>query len=359
MYSVLGIHEASNYQTDIDHRSIKIHQQLHDGIESEGRLNFLQLYVESPHVHVRMPFRHPVTGAIVTCKLSHPQFEKALLGRATSYIYHMKFLKDKLVIQLGLRIEQVRRFESAIPSKIVPQDIFNEQALSMLFLEHPLVIPFRDTGFTHGLLPTLDSVLDFFILELASKYDNDQGVAFYDSCWKSFQMELALEEMFFGHPLSKEDYCLSVSLGTNTVNPNSITHTRGFIVLAPHNSASAGEVPPPLGHWTRLPLQKPRLERIFPLCQVLEAAPSITGDALLRVLLCDIYRSNTEIPYAAPKGEHAPGRLGGSQKVEVLCEDLSTKNSFPAPHTFGRARELVSSKGKDVKECLIQGFLSE
>lgn len=59
------------------------------------------------------------------------------------------------------------------------------------------------------------------------------------------------------------------------------------------------------------------------------------------------------------KGDTPPGRLCGSQKVEEFCEDLATKDSFKAPNTFGRARQLVKGKGLDVKEVLTQGFLSE
>ncbi|MEQ2173651.1 hypothetical protein GOODEAATRI_034294 [Goodea atripinnis] len=177
----------------------------------------------------------------------------------------------------------------------------------MLFRENPLVIPFKDSGFPHGLISTLDSMLGHFIDELSSMYHQSEGVARYDACWKSFQMELALEEMFFRHPLSKADYQLSVSLGTNTVNPNSLTHTRGFIGLAPHSAASAGEVPRPLEHWTWNNLQTKCLERIFPFCQTLEAAPAVTGVALVKVLLCDIFRRNTDIPFAAMKSNKAPG----------------------------------------------------
>lgn len=43
-----------------------------------GTVNFLQLYADSPHVHIRSPLRHPVSDAIVAAGLSHPQFENTL-----------------------------------------------------------------------------------------------------------------------------------------------------------------------------------------------------------------------------------------------------------------------------------------
>ena len=34
-------------------------------LAKEGKVTFLQLYVDSPHAYVNMPFKHPVSGAIV------------------------------------------------------------------------------------------------------------------------------------------------------------------------------------------------------------------------------------------------------------------------------------------------------
>lgn len=141
------------------------------------------------------------------------------------------------------------------------------------------------------------------------------------------------------------------------VNDKSLSKQRGFLGLAPHSSVSAGETPPPLHHWTRDELQTMRMERVFPLCQTLDAAPCVTGAALVTVLLCDLYKRNTNIPMAALKSNHPPGRLIGAWPLETLSEDLADKDSFPVPNTFVRARTLVMQAGKDVKECIFQGFL--
>lgn len=122
LYSILGIHEATNYQTDLDHRPLSLQQTLLDVLGAEGTLNFLQLYVDSPHVHIQMPYRHPVSGTLATCRISHPQFQQALMSRAVQYIDHVEDLTRKVDIQLGLRIEQVRRFEEYILSEIDPKE---------------------------------------------------------------------------------------------------------------------------------------------------------------------------------------------------------------------------------------------
>ena len=75
------------------------------------------------------------------------------------------------------------------------------------------------------------------------------------------------------------------------------------------------------------------------------------GAALIRVLLGDLYTSL--------KLDTTPGRLKGTTDAKKLAADLATKESFPVPHTFGRARTLVRDAGQDVEDCLVQGFTAE
>lgn len=114
-----------------------------------------------------------MTGALVTCHLSHPQYQRALLERARSYILHIKDLKEKLVVQLGLWFEQVVRFEGSIPTDINLKHYFNEESLMSLVKEYALVVPFDDQEVPYGFGYTLNSVLDFLVTELGNLYDQD------------------------------------------------------------------------------------------------------------------------------------------------------------------------------------------
>lgn len=118
LFSTLGMHEATNFQTNLDHTGLDVTEELRGVLGTQGKLTFLQLYADSPHAYVQMPFKHPVTGAIVTCGLSHPNYQTSLISRATTYLNHMRDLGHRLVCQLGCRIEQVVRFEDEIPMLI-------------------------------------------------------------------------------------------------------------------------------------------------------------------------------------------------------------------------------------------------
>ncbi|MGL5902895.1 MAG: hypothetical protein ACRCZO_09435, partial [Cetobacterium sp.] len=180
----------------------------------------------------------------------------------------------------------------------------------------------------------------------------------FTNSWTAFQCELALEEMFFGRPHSPRSKQFSISLGTNTTNPNSLTRQRGFLGLSPVGSASVGEDPPPLETWIAEPLQRMRIRRIFPLTDALDAGPAVLGEALVKVLLCDLHERNDRISMETFKQSSLPlmCKLVGCRTTSALCKDLAGRKGFNYPHTFGRAVELAQGAGHDVESCLQLGL---
>ncbi|XP_073320001.1 uncharacterized protein [Pagrus major] len=159
-----------------------------------------------------------------------------------------------------------------------------QRAGGALFQDHALLVPFQDRGDGRGLLSTLRGVVDHLAGILGKSFRDSKGVGRYDPSWNSFQAELALEELFFGHPLSPLNNTLVVG-----------------------------------SYWGNL------------------------------------YKQNEQLPCTSLRSDKPPGRLTGGVNVK----QLATKDSFPVPHTFGRARTLLRDAGQDVEECLVQGFTAE
>lgn len=249
-------------------------------LAKEGKATFLQLYVDSPHAHIKMPFKPPVSGRVVTCGLSHPNFQGAIMSNASNYIHHMWELNDRLVVRLACRIEQVVRFEEDIPMVVDAANHFHRKKLRAVLSLYRMVLPFEDNEKGKGLLTALREVTN----TLAQLCQHSSGAARFDAIWTTFQAELALEELLYGRPLSPMDFHLSVSLTdhslthsltTNTVSEFNLSRQSGIVGLAQHNAAVSKETTPPLQHWTRDAIQKMRIEWIFPLCHILESAPSV------------------------------------------------------------------------------------
>lgn len=89
--TTLGIHKATNFHSNLDNLPMDVSEELLNAVVllPGAQLNFVQLYVDSPQAHLQMPYKHPVSGAIVTCGLSHPNFHVAVNQRAGTYLCHM------------------------------------------------------------------------------------------------------------------------------------------------------------------------------------------------------------------------------------------------------------------------------
>lgn len=85
MFMALGIHEAVNFQSNFNNVPMDVGQQLMPVMSRDGKVTFLQLYVDSPHAHSQMPFKHPVSGVLVTCGLSHPNYHRSCFELHQAY----------------------------------------------------------------------------------------------------------------------------------------------------------------------------------------------------------------------------------------------------------------------------------
>lgn len=94
---------------------------------------------------------------------------------------------------------------------------------------------------------------------------------------------------------------------------------------------------------------------MFPLAESLGAGPAVVGEALVMVLLKDLHGRNEGFPSGALASQSPPGFLKGSVTLDHLCEDLATRDSFPAPLTFASARLMVTQSGLDPKDVLMAG----
>ncbi|MGL5292873.1 MAG: hypothetical protein ACRC9V_03665, partial [Aeromonas sp.] len=80
LFSVLGMKEVANFQSNLDHLQMDMQETLTSPFRvGNGRLNFVQYYSVTPHVHNASPAIHPVSRAIATCGL-HIKAHGAMLS---------------------------------------------------------------------------------------------------------------------------------------------------------------------------------------------------------------------------------------------------------------------------------------
>ncbi|CAI5689619.1 unnamed protein product [Oreochromis niloticus] len=358
-FTCMSMHECVNVQTELDQRPPDILRPLAE-IATKPNVTFWQFYVDSPHTHYMSTFRHPISGLIVTGGLGHPNYVQAVATRAEDYYIHMMDLARKAAGNYNLRIEIVEGKEGKELEDldlVSPWEFFNCKALYKCLRDFPLVVPFKREHEQPSVNEILSRCLKYMADQLRQLGEKHTGKGGFLPVWKAFQLELALEEALYGHPLSNMDRQYSAALGTSSLHEFSATNMRGFMGLGAATGAAIDDCPPPLAHWTRDTLQMKRIERLFALTLTLECEPSVLGPELVKLLLKDLFRRNDGIFISELQGEKCPENLKGHINLASLTENLATRDSFPTPFTFARARKLVEGEGKNVQECLRAGFL--
>lgn len=175
-----------------------------------------------------------------------------------------------------------------------------------------------------------------------------KGLGGFENSRTAFQLELAVEELFFGRAICSSRQFASF-LCVSSTNQNSLTRMRGFLSLGPIGIASVGESPPPLETWLKDDLQK--------VTDSLLAGPQVVGEELTKILLCDLYQRNDRLTVESLKGPDSPiGRLVDCRTVGEFCKEVCKRKAFEYPHTFGRALKMVTSLSYDPIHCLELGL---
>lgn len=149
----------------------------------------------------------------------------------------MQDLNRKFGSTLTCSVEQVALFSGDFHHVMDAKSTFNQEALSRLLSSRAMVVPFLDYKHEPGLLSIITQVVNYLTVKLRELLDQNDGMGGYDAVWSSYQYEMALEELFFGHPLSHFDKQFSVSLGICSENVHSVTFRSGFCGLAFANSS--------------------------------------------------------------------------------------------------------------------------
>lgn len=166
LYPTLSMSECSNFQSNLDDRppdtSARLLNVLLGGEEHRGTMTFVQVYTDFPHTHIKLAYKHPVSGVIAICDLLHHELTKVMYARAVKYMEHMEDLEAKMVKPLSCRLEQVRLFKTGdCPTVVDPEALFSHQCLRDLVTREPMLVPFLDTEDSMNILTVVQEALEY------------------------------------------------------------------------------------------------------------------------------------------------------------------------------------------------------
>ena len=362
VFAALSMREAVNFQSNLDGKKMDISKPLQQIVVSPEQLTFIQLYADTPHNRTRTYYSHPVSGEIVCCGLMHHMTARAMSNRSRDYLLHMREHTRKLQTCVAARVEVVTLCAANQMCRALSgRDFFDVPKLRALIEQEPMLLPFEECGAPGG--NTFTSLLRELPTHLCdtlqAALDAGRGTGRFTESWTAFQAEIALEVFFWGRPSSKYDSVLAANLGPATDKERSLTWERGILGLAPVNSATLEDTPPPLLYWTKDEKQKARIQRVFAFADYVEAAFPVVGKRLLRVVLSDLLENNNLSREAFTKNvPPSVGRCTGTLSTGQLVEQLLKVKMFAYPYTYGRAAALLEAAGKPVRDILDSALTS-
>ncbi len=322
LFPVYSMSETATFQSNLDHMDMEMDALLRQVFRDVGAtINFVQLYSMTPYCHSSPALKHPVSRVISMCDLHIEKHRKMLASNASKYVDHMQDLAQKTVARVRLRLEAVFLVTPEFPKVISCGHFFIPSMVDYLSETVPMVVTFKDNEINSGLSGVIYPVTKYLTSILLNILESRKGLGGCHSSWTAFQFELALEEFFFGQPLSPSSRQCTAALGLCACNPNSVTRMRGFLGLAPVGSASVGESPTPLDIWLRDDVQISRVKRILLLSDCLNGGHQVIGEELARVLLCDLSECNDWVSMEHLK---VPERPFGNLKFQVLFVTYTT-----------------------------------
>ncbi|KAK7918664.1 hypothetical protein WMY93_009948 [Mugilogobius chulae] len=353
--NALSFREAVNYQSNVDGRPMTVNKELLR--IARYPLNFLQLYADTPHTRLGQYRPHPVSGEIVCCDLLHQQTKRSMSRAAHAYLKHMEELTLKLKVVSPARIEMVSLLEAPqLPCEISAEAMFDDDKLTLLIASRPMLIPFLENVPEGSFTAAMVKVAEHLVRTLAKQRALARGRGQFTEAWTAFQAEMGLEVLFWGHTLNPRDYRLAVALGVATENENSRTWQRGFLGLAPVNSAVVESEPPPLNNWCQKDVAKARILRLFGFADKLSGSHTTLGLELLQIVIRDLYRDNgAQLTWLSAESPPA-GRCTGVIGLDHLVSLLMDARLFGFPATYGTAVSMLKAEKLPLKTIVRAGL---
>ncbi|KAK2892349.1 hypothetical protein Q8A67_012337 [Cirrhinus molitorella] len=207
LFSVHSLSEAANYQSSMDHHELDIDPVLRQIFRDNGcHVNIVQLYATTPHCRFPLDINHPVSRLITTCGLNNPKHTSMLMSQASKYLVHMEDLLRKTMCGMHMKMEAVFLVAPDFPLVTDPRNFF---------VTVPMIMEFKDDDNGFGLRNVIHSVAGHLTQSLGDLFSAKKGLGGFSSSWRTYQLKLTLEELYFSNVKGKLSQQYAVALGCN------------------------------------------------------------------------------------------------------------------------------------------------
>ncbi|MCG8068404.1 MAG: hypothetical protein JAY84_11115, partial [Candidatus Thiodiazotropha taylori] len=350
--------ECGNYQSNLDGKMLHISPDLRSVCTDPGSLNFVQLYADTPHVYPRCRF-HPVSAGVFL--IDGLLKQRAQVDQdAVSYMQTIRNNFEQLS-SIECRLEFVVTL-SDVPDCIRAESLIEENKLRLLLEKYPLLVPFSHEHFVDRLRVIgqyLTSVLD-------KSFEECRGTGDSRAVWQTFQYELAVEKMLYGHPLCHLSRIYSINLGPGVDYPSrSKTDSNGFLSLEDFFSCCVDEYShPPAAVYSKSVCVQRQLSKTFGIADLVAGGAALLGKRLVLILLRDLFEVGTvhgtfDAFQLSMKADGRPGaqlRIVGGTTTETLVDSIASASKAKYPMVIACLVRVLRRKGVDVHGALRAGL---
>lgn len=352
--------ECANFQSNLDGRDLDIKPALRRVCKYPERLRFVQLYADLPHRYPKTRY-HPVSGSIIISKALHYETVKSFQNDSAVYLSEMEN-NFNLITKCKCRLEMVL----SIPDHTVildARDYFSSNNLEALLKNHSLFVPFWcKTGYFCSALREIGLHIVSSLKTLYRKHKlsgNCSGV------WCSYQLELALEKLLWGHPLCILSQQYSINLGPGAGFPSrSKTDEFGFLALESEFSAIENEQEtPPINIYSKSEVIQKQIKKMYSFDDYFESSLVVLGRRALYILLQDLFDignvagSFTNFFLNLKRGNGlSPSLVVGSVTGKQLSDIVGTAEKMRYPMVFKEVLARLSTKKQKLVDLFEVGL---
>ena len=350
--------ECGNYQSNLDGKLLRISPDLRSVCTHQEGFQFVQLYADTPHIYPHCRF-HPVSAGIFLIDgimKQRTQVDKD----AVSYIQEIRNNFEQLS-GIECRLEFVVEL-SDVPHSISSETLISEEKLRLLFEKYPLLVPFSHEHFINRL-----RVIGHYLTNKLDKaFQESRGTGESRAVWESFQCELAVEKILYGHPLCHLARIYSINLGPGVDYPSrSKTDGLGFLSFEDTYSCCVDEYShPPIAVYSKSECIQRQMSKTFGLFDLIHGSTAVLGKRLVYILLKDLFEvGNVNCRFdefhLSLKVDARPDtqlKVVGGSTTKTLVDSVVTAKKAKYPMVIVCLIRILQQKGADVSEAMKAGL---
>lgn len=350
-----SLFECANFQSDNYGSHLSVSGKLRRICRFPEHVHFVQLYADIPHRYPKTRY-HPVSASVIFCA-GLRNANDALRTDAARYISEIRsnFLK---MTNSVCRLEFVMSLP-AIEDHVSAAGLINLSNVCELLCDKAMIIPFAEQSF----MTCLKTIGLNFCDRLQSLFEQYKGTGSSSGVWEAYQLELAVEKILWGHPLSYLSNHCAVNLGVGIGNPSRcVSDQYGFLRLENKFSCCSNEdTTPPLSIYSKSNVVQHQLEKMFGFCDYMESSSLVLGRRLVEIIVLDMYDIGCmsggfgAFLASLKDGGHSL-RVVSATSRKSLSQQLTCVPNCKYPMVFMNILRLLKKKDKNIESLIIKGL---